>query len=449
MRPFEEALRSMARGMKTFLIVTLGCKINQCESTVMAEVLEGAGLTAVSEGMEADLIIINTCTVTAKTDSRSVHAIRRARSRSPQSTIVVTGCLAQRFPGEIGTMPEVDFVLGNKEKYSLAQIVGMLRRNEDLERIQVSDIAQTKEFSEFRLHRFSDYTRAFMKIQDGCNCSCSYCAVRLARGASRSLTVKSVLEQFRFFQSGGYHEIVLTGINLGSYGRDLSPPSSLADLLSVLVSVSDGTRIRLSSIEPHEWDEQLRQTLIMNPTICGHVHIPLQSGSDSVLARMNRRYSAQNYASLVKSIHQELPHSCIGADVISGFPGETDREFAETVSLIESLPLSYLHVFGYSSRPGTVASEMGAACSSKVIRQRVSILRGISGHKRSEFRAGQKGRRLKALVLGKRDRQSGSLIGLTDNYINVLFEGNNSLYNTFQNIKVVHISDTTVRGELC
>ncbi|MBN2382948.1 tRNA (N(6)-L-threonylcarbamoyladenosine(37)-C(2))-methylthiotransferase MtaB [bacterium] len=434
--------------LQAYRIVTLGCKLNQFESTMMGELLDQAGLHACRADEKADLVVVNSCTVTLKTDRESKQAVRRAKRDSPDSVIVVTGCLAQRYPDEFAVMSEVDYILGNEEKVRLATLIMELKQQKQPKRIQVSDISLSTKIANTVLRRFSSYTRAFIKVQDGCNCSCTYCAVRFARGPSRSLPLDRVLTQFRVFIEHGYREVVLTGINLGIYGRDLLPQCSLADLVLELTRISPTTRIRLSSVEPHEWDESLFRIIETCPGLCGHFHIPLQSGSDSVLGRMDRKYSRRDFEALVNRLARMRPDACLGADVIAGFPGEDETEFRTTLELIESLPLAYLHVFGYSVRKGTPASTFSKPCDRELISARVAELRAVGARKRQMFYENQKGRIKEVLVLGKRDHRTGLLVGLTDNYLKVLFEGDESLFNTITRVTLEEIKDRGFMGQI-
>ncbi|MFC1852399.1 tRNA (N(6)-L-threonylcarbamoyladenosine(37)-C(2))-methylthiotransferase MtaB [candidate division CSSED10-310 bacterium] len=431
---------------KTFKITTLGCKMNQYESSGMEQILLNEGYRLVREDEEAALHIINTCTVTAKTDTRSRQAIRKAKQASPSSLLLVTGCYAQRFPDEVSIIEGVDHVLGNNEKVKLAAIISSLASGSGVPKIQVSDIRETHEFQEFFLTCFSDYTRAFVKIQDGCNCHCAYCAVTFARGPGRSLEPLKVRAQIETLLDHGYKEIVLTGINLGSYGQDLKPRLTLADFLTDITTSFSGQRLRLSSIEPQEWTDQLIDVISKESKICPHFHIPLQSGSNVILKKMERKYDRSGYESLINKIFSAMPSAGIGADVMVGFPGETETEFGETQELIENLPLSYLHVFGYSPRPGTPAYSTPLTCSVSEKKDRVRIIRQLGEQKKLAFRKAHLGQELSVLILSKRASAKGLLIGLSENYLNILFGGSDRLFNTFQKVKITHLQDDQVFG---
>lgn len=431
---------------KKFLITTLGCKMNQYESCGMEELLINQGYRLAEEGEEANLYIINTCTVTKKTDQRSRQAIRRAKRHSPNCKIIVTGCYAQRFPEQLTKLENIDCVIGNNEKNSITNILSKIESGDCSEKIKVSDISKTKEFHDFFLKRFSNYTRAFMKIQDGCNHSCSYCAVRLARGQGRSLSPEKVLSQVKVLAASKYKEIVFTGINLGYYGKDLSPQTSLAEIIKRISDMEPNIRYRLSSIEPHEWDDTLIKEVTSNSTICPHFHIPLQSGSDRVLKLMRRGYSSSYYRNLIMKIHTNNNRTCIGADVIAGYPGEDETAFNDTVSLIEALPLSYLHAFSYSPRPGTRAFSEKETISPEEKKRRNNILRSISAKKRENYRKSFLDEILEVLVLSKRDNKTGMLMGLSSNYITVLFQGNDDLFNTIQKVKLISVKEDMTLG---
>ena len=410
---------------KRIAITTLGCKTNQFESAAMTEALEQDGYRMVPFSEVADIYVINSCTVTAKTDAESRRLIRRATRLNPNARVVVTGCYAQLSGDELLKTPGVNLVLGNSEK---RDITGFLKGIADLDQPQavVSDIMLERSGEGAPLESFADHTRAFLQVQNGCDARCAYCIVPYARGASRSVSPQEALEGMASFASKGFKEIVLTGIHLGGYGLDLTPPT---DLLGLLIQVEERAvvnRLRIGSVEPTEVPQEMVRFLAQSKIVCPHLHLPLQSGSDGVLSRMNRGYSTSLYREVVDALVQAVPDICIGTDVIAGFPGETDQEFAETYRFIEELPLAYLHVFPFSPRPGTPAATMTPQLHSRVIKERAEALRLLSEAKKAAYAAGFVGRELQVLV----QKDAGGKKGLSRNYLPVLIEGGDGFVNT-------------------
>lgn len=402
-----------------FAIATLGCKTNQFESAAMEESLIAAGYQAVPFARGADLVIINTCTVTSATDSQSRNLIRRARRLQDDCRIVVTGCYAQVDPAALACLPGVTLVIGNEEKRDLLQLlVG------NGPQVQVGDIRQ-QAGPALSLSSFSGRSRAFVQIQNGCDAYCSYCIIPYARGPSRSVPPEQVLEQVRKLVQGGFKEVVLTGIHIGGYGKDLNPFVSLLHLVRRIETETDLVRLRLGSIEPQEIDDALIEAVAQSSMVCPHFHVPLQSGDDGVLRRMNRHYSSRFFADLVGKISRRLPEAAIGLDVITGFPGETEREFETTRKLIEDLPVSHLHVFPYSRRPGTPAATLPDQVAGPVARERAARLRLLGEEKQRDFAESFIGRHLQVVVEG--GRQHGVCKGLSEQYLQVFFPAREGL----------------------
>lgn len=423
-----------------FAIATLGCKTNQFESAAMEETLTVAGYRVVPFAEGAELVIINTCTVTAATDSQSRNLIRRARRLNPACRIVVTGCYAQIDPAALADLPGVALVIGNEEKRDLLHLLAA-----DGPRVQVSDIRQ-QAGPALSLSSFAGRSRAFAQIQNGCDAYCSYCIIPYARGASRSVPPQQVVEQVRGLVQSGYREVVLTGIHIGGYGRDFSTPASLLELVRRIEAETALERLRLGSIEPQEIDEQLIETVAASPVICPHFHIPLQSGDDAVLQRMNRHYSRRFFAELVAKIARRLPEAAIGLDVITGFPGETEQEFANTRRLIEELPLSYLHVFPYSRRPGTPAASMPAQVPGPLAKERAAQLRVLGEQKQQQFAQRFVRRELQVVVEG--GRQAGLCKGLSGNYLQVVFPGPAGLEGQLLPVTIESCRRLSLQGRL-
>ncbi len=398
----------------TVSIVTLGCKTNQFESAAMGEQLQSAGYQQVDFEAGADLVIVNTCTVTAATDSQSRNLIRRARRFNPQSRVVVTGCYAQIDPQSLSQLPGVTLVIGNQEKSCLLEL---LSSDNETTTIQVGDIRNSRTIEPLSLTGFNQRSRAFVQIQNGCDAFCSYCIIPYARGRSRSVTVAAIVDQLEKLSANGYPEIVLTGIHIGNYGHDLIPQIDLLYLLQQIEQSNFTGRLRLGSIEPTELPPTLYQYIAAANWICPHFHIPLQAGDDDILQRMNRHYTTTFFGDLVKQIHHLSPDAAIGLDVITGFPGETDHQFEKTCQLLESLPFSHLHVFPFSKRSGTPAATMPDQLSGTIIKQRAAHLRKIGELKLHHFGQQFIGSELDIVIEG--GENGGLRKGLSANYLSV------------------------------
>jgi threonylcarbamoyladenosine tRNA methylthiotransferase MtaB len=427
-------------------MITLGCKTNQSDAASLAAEITARGHRVVPSSQAADATIIHTCSVTQKTDYQSRQLIRRTAARNPGGRIIVTGCYAQVSPESLQGIAGVNYVVGVAER---SRIPELLRSGEKSEAGQVlsSPVENQRTFEEWKLPRYPDRTRAFLKVQDGCNSFCSYCIVPYARGRNRSLPLERVLAHARELSAQGYKEVVLTGIHLGTYGEDLLPPQSLLTLLQALERERLSFRLRLSSLEPREFNPPLVDYLARASMICQHFHIPLQNGDDRILKRMNRNYSAAFFSELVNSLARSIPRVAIGADVIGGFPGEDESAFQNTLNLVEQLPIAYLHVFPFSRRKGTPAATFPAQVPSPVIRARCQALREMGEKKRESFYRSCLGQRVKVLVESKRDRESGLLKGFSPNYIPVLLAGGEELINREVDAEITGVRDGKVFGK--
>ena len=434
--------------MATIAVATLGCKVNQFESEALMDSLEQKGYVLVPFGEGADIAIINTCTVTHRADFQSRQLIRRAFRSSPKSLIVVTGCYSQVEPESIAGIEGVQYLLGNREKGKIPDLLPLMQKGE-LPRIQVSDMGEEALFSDISLHSFHHHTRAFLKIQDGCNARCSYCIVPCARGRSRSLSPEKVLEHLKVLKEGDFKEVVLTGIHIGSYGLDLIPPFPLEKLLRKLEEEETPQRIRLSSIEPGDFSRELISTLARSGKVCPHLHIPIQSGDDEILRRMNRDYDDAFLSDLIPELHQRIPTLSIGADVIVGFPGETEERFQRTYALIESLPVSYLHVFPFSKRKGTPASQFSDQVDPWRIKKRGEAMRNLGQQKRQVFYGRFLHQELPVLVEDRREKETGRWKGLSRNYIPVLLtheSGSEAYPGWINQERIVRVTEVTEKG---
>lgn len=429
--------------MTTFSLVTLGCKTNRFESAMMAEMLRRSGYQQVDFSAPATLTIINTCTVTAATDAQSRNLIRRAKRLNPEAQIIVTGCYAQIDPQSLSRLPGVRLVLGNEEKYSLLE---HLQPDSGQDKIRVTDLRQVEVAGVQALSSFDQRSRAFVQVQNGCDAFCSYCIIPYARGPSRSVPGEKIVDQIEILGAAGYEEIVLTGIHIGRYGEDLQPRSDLLGLLRRIERSKFSGRLRLGSIEPTEWPEALVDYVTAADWICPHFHIPLQAGDDEILRGMNRHYATADYARLLARLRQRSPEAAIGLDLITGFPGETENQFISTCTFLEHLPLTHLHVFPYSRRPGTPAAAMQEQLPTRVIKERVRYLRELGQRKLTAYAAGFVGRQLEIIVEGGRKR--GLRTGLSANYLPVRFAAEIDQGRRVA-VNITSVAAGVLQGEVC
>jgi threonylcarbamoyladenosine tRNA methylthiotransferase MtaB len=428
-------------------MVTLGCKTNQTDAASLAAELAARGYETVSSREKADAFIIHTCTVTQKTDYQARQAIRHAIAKNPEAKVIVTGCYAQVSPQSLQAIPGVDFVVSMGERKQIPALLQFPEKQKS-PRILSSEVGRLAAFAEERLPLFHERTRAHLKVQDGCNSSCSYCIVPLARGRNRSLPLERARARALELASSGFKEIVLTGIHLGAYGEDLTPPRSLLDLLQALEGEPGIPRIRLSSIEPAELNLPLIDFFSRAQKICPHLHIPLQSGDEDTLRRMNRNYSPDFFEAQIHRLFQATHDLAIGADLIGGFPGEDDRAFENTYNLVSRLPLAYLHVFPFSRREGTPAANFPDPVPSAVIKARCRALRELGMRKRDDFYRAFLGRRLEVLVESKRDSETALLKGFSRNYIPVLIDGGEEWVDREMDVQITEVRNERVFGKM-
>jgi len=425
----------------TVSFATLGCKTNQFESAAMQEQLTRAGYQVVSFAEGADLVVINTCTVTAATDAQSRSLVRRARRLKPDCRVIVTGCYAQVDPQTFAAMPGVGLVVGNEEKKKLLEY---LEEEVNGSRVAVADVRLAETACLPLLTGFGERSRAFVQIQNGCDAFCSYCIIPYARGSSRSATPDEVVRQVQRLVEAGYPEVVLTGIHIGGYGNDLSPATSLLDLVRRIEGETALQRLRLGSVEPTEIPAALLEVVAASAILCPHFHIPLQSGDDAVLQRMGRDYDRRFFGDLIRRIHERVPDAAIGLDVITGFPGETGQAFANTLTLIEELPVSHLHVFPFSRRPGTPAATMPDQVPGDVSKARAARLRQLGTAKQRRFAEKFVGRTLDVVVEG--GGSGGHLKGMSRHYLEVVFDGPADLAGTCRDVRIDGWSDGRLVG---
>ena len=406
----------------TVSFATLGCKTNQFESASMQESMQSSGYQVVPFDEGADLVIVNTCTVTNATDAQSRNLIRRARKLNGACRVVVTGCYAQVDPEALQELPGVSLVIGNEEKQRL---LDYLTEDQETTAVVVSDIRHVEKVCLSPLTTFSGRSRAFVQIQNGCDAFCSYCIIPYARGASRSATPDEILQQIDGLVAAGFQEIVLTGIHIGGYGADLDTPMSLNDLVRRIEFETGIRRLRLGSIEPTELTEELLETVASSQVICQHLHIPLQAGNDHVLQRMKRTYSTEFFGQLLERVRDSIPDAAICLDVITGFPGETEEEFESAYNFISRLPLTDLHVFPYSKRPGTPAAGYSDQVPGDVSKARAERLRHLAAEKHRSFAEGFIGEELEIVV--ESGEKEGLLKGVSRNYLDIRFSGEAAL----------------------
>ncbi len=433
--------------MATFSIENFGCRATEADAAALRHQLLASGLAPASGHLSADVVVLNTCTVTAAADSQARDAVRKIRRANPAARIIVTGCYAQRAPEELAALEGVAWVIGNARQAEIPRVIRELLAPDINSYGGAAPGAALEEGSLSLAHAPAkiltgdmlaqdifpggaampgasathDRTRPILKIQDGCNNRCAYCVIPLVRGGSRSLPPDAVVEQVRGLVAAGAQEIVLSGINLGSYGRDLAPRAALVAVVRRILNETDLAQLRFSSIEPQDITEDFVAMVESSQRLARHFHVPLQSGSDRILRAMHRWYRTGHYAERVQSIRRWLPDAAIGADVIVGFPGETREDFEATAAFIAQQPLTYLHVFSFSARPETAAAEQSDAVAPGVIKERARALRALGSEKSAAFRDALAGRTLRALTL--RSGEEGWTDALTGNYLKLRLAG--------------------------
>jgi len=458
-------------------VQSFGCRATQADGAALDRQLAAQGLNPANSALEADLVVLNTCTVTAAADQDARASIRRIHRDNPDAKIMVTGCYAQRAPQEIAALPGVTWVVGNSHKHRVAEIAAQAQFRDQfpseeyaapqeeaqagppqnfvsLETVSLSapaftlvgDIfAHTELIAApvFAGETVGEKTRPNLKVQDGCDNRCSFCIIPSVRGQSRSMPLERVIAEANALVEAGYREIVLSGINLGRWGRDFQPQQRFEQLLRALLEHTGIEKVRISSVEPMDWSDDLIALVAGSPRIARHAHVPLQSGSDRILRRMHRKYRPWHYAEKIRKVREAMPDAAIGADVMVGFPGETDELFAESRSFIEHLPFTYLHVFTYSSRPGTPSATMPDQVPVHVARERNRVLRELAAGKNLEFRKKFVGKTLDVITLQTRDQESTE--ALSDNYLTVSLAGQHAA-NTWMRATIMSVESEGLVG---
>ena len=433
--------------MKKVAFYTLGCKLNFAETSTIARSFEDDGYIRVDFDDPADIYVINTCSVTENADKQFKQIVRKALKTNPKAFLAAVGCYAQLKPEELASVDGVDLVLGAKEKFNITQYIDDLTKNNEGV-VHSCEIAET----DFYVGSYSigDRTRAFLKVQDGCDYKCTYCTIPMARGISRSDTIENILSNAKKISDKGIKEIVLTGVNIGDYGKgecgNKKHEHTFLELVQALDKVEGIERLRISSIEPNLIKDETIDFIAQSNSFVPHFHIPLQSGSNEILKKMKRRYLRELYVSRVAKIREVMPDACIGVDVIVGFPGETDEHFLETYHFLNELDISYLHVFTYSERDNTEAVLMDGVVPDEVRAKRSKMLRGLSAKKRNAFYESQLGK--EKTVLFESDNKQGYIHGFTENYVKVKAPWDPALVNTLHKVKLTKIDvDGMVRFE--
>lgn len=419
--------------VSSFYVENFGCRATQADGAAIERQLAEKGLVRSDDPNAAQVVVLNTCTVTASADQDARASIRRIHRQNPEARILVTGCYAQRAPDEIAALPGVSLVVGNSHKHQLAEIA-LPAANAFVPLAAIADphgapamvgdiFAHTELLAAPVFDSDNEKTRPNLKVQDGCNNRCSFCIIPFVRGRSRSLKMDEVVANVNRLVANGYREIVLSGINLGRWGRDFGSETRyrFADLLREILERTSIAKLRISSVEPMDWSDDLIALVASSDRICRHAHVPLQSGSDRILRKMHRKYRPWHYEDRIAKIRAAMPTAAIGADVMVGFPGETEEDFEQTRAFIERLPFTYLHVFTYSSRPGTPSSEMSEQVPVHIARERNRVLRELVAQKKLEFQQQFVGNSLEAITLTH--QQNGRTEALTDNYQKLWIEG--------------------------
>ena len=422
----------------TVAFQTLGCKLNFSETSTLARKFVAAGYERVPFEMNADVYVINTCSVTENADKKFTALARQTRQRNPDAFLIAVGCYAQLQPEELAKEDSVDLVLGAKEKFDIISYLGDLSRPEQTQ-VHACAIEETDTY--VGSYAIGERTRAFLKVQDGCDYKCTYCTIPQARGISRSDTLDNVIRQAKEIVSQGIKEIVLTGVNIGDYGKgefgNKKHEHTFFELVQALDDVEGIERFRISSIEPNLLSEELIDFVAHSKRFAPHFHIPLQSGNNEILGQMRRRYQRELYVDRVNQIKRLMPDACIGVDVIVGFPGESDQHFLDTYAFLVDLPVSYLHVFSYSERPNTPAAEMKNQVSKTIKNKRSKMLRGLSAKKRHAFYESQLQKT--KTILFEAENKEGYIQGFTENYVKVRIPWDPALQNQTRSATLAEI----------
>ncbi len=430
---------------RSVAFMTLGCKVNQYETEAMMELFEERGYNVVPTEEKADVYVINTCTVTSLSDKKSRQFIRRCKRTNPNAIIGVVGCYSQVSPEEVEKIEGVNIIIGTNNRKQIVDLVEDVTVWDKV--VMVDDIMQVREFEELKIDTVKDKTRAFLKIQEGCNQYCSYCIIPYARGPIRSRKPENVVSEVKRLAENGFKEIVLTGIHVASYGKDLDGVS-LTSVLKEVHGIEGIERIRLSSLEPRMFTEEFIMAIKEMPKFCNHFHLSLQSGSDSVLKRMNRKYTTSEYASIVERLREELDQPSFTTDIIVGFPGETDEEFEETYAFAKRIGFSQIHVFKYSPRQGTPAAEMKNQVHGDIKSERSTRLMELAHDMSESYLDTFIGQCADILIEGKVETMPNYIEGLDDHYMRIAVELPEKFIGTIQRVKIIRRENDILIGDL-
>lgn len=430
--------------MKTYFIETLGCKVNHYESEAVDEILQDEGYERVIDKSEADIVIINTCTVTNLSDRKSRQMIRRSKRENPESMTIVMGCYTQTSPDEVLELDEVDLIIGTSGRENIVEQIRAFESNPE-KMNTIVDLGEKYEFEELPVHRLEDRTRAYMKVQEGCNRFCSYCIIPYARGRIHSRSIENSVREAKRLAENGFKEIILTGIHIGSYGKDLEEDVELIDLIENISKVNGIERIRLSSIEPMTIDENFLKRGLATGKLCDHFHLSLQSGSDRTLKEMNRRYTTEEYRQTVELIRKYMPYAGITTDIIVGFPGETDEDFEDTMNFVRAIEFSRIHVFSYSPREGTPAAKRNDQIHGDIKKDRSHKLTNLGLELERDFIEKNRNRALEVLF---EERVDGANNGYTTNYIRTHTTSDDDLENQIKCVKIVSNNNDSAEVEV-
>jgi len=425
--------------MKTCAFITLGCKVNQYETQAIRESLAAKGFMETNPEQAADLYVINTCTVTSVSDEKSRQYIKKVRRKNPRATVVVTGCYAEADTETIKKMEGVDYVITKAEEAYLSEIIC---------RDTVHRVPTQESVYNLKISHFAGHTKAFLKIEDGCDMYCSYCIIPYVRGGIKSRMPYDILEEAKRLIQNGYKEIILTGIHLGAYGRDTQGNHRLLDVIHMLSDLPGLERLRLSSIEVNEITNDLIDLVAGTKNVCPHFHVPLQSGDDYILERMNRKYTASQYVEVLDNIRSKIDVPSITTDVMVGFPGEKDTHFENTINLCKKAGFNRMHIFPFSVREGTPAAKMSDQCHPQIIKQRKAMLEAVSNDIALAYKKQFLNKVVEVLVEAERDHKTNQLCGYSERYIKVLFNGSETAKNSIVSVRIEKVNPSFVVGTL-
>ena len=444
MQVYAGRLKRKGDNLKKVAFYTLGCKVNQYETEAMLEMFKQRGYEGVDSEEYADVYVINTCTVTHMSDRKSRQYIRRVKKKNPQAVIAVVGCYSQVSPEEILEIEDVNLVMGTNDRRTIVDKVESIDCNTKIS--TVDDIMKVKEFEDIEISQTNGKTRAFIKVQDGCDRFCTYCIIPYARGRIRSRNLQDIVDEVKNLSDRGYREVVLTGIHVASYGKDLKDGSSLLTVIKAVAEIDKIERIRLSSVEPVLFTEEFVDEICKIDKLVPHYHLSLQSGCDETLKRMNRRYTSEEYRKIVEILRERIPDVAITTDVIVGFPGETNEEFSQTLAFLKDIKLMHTHVFKYSPRKGTPAAKMENQVDPQMKNMRSATLLSLSTKNFKEFAEKYIGKTMR--VLFEEQDSEGYYEGLTDNYMRIKVKSDEDIRDSFKDVVIKEAKDDFCIGIL-